>query len=143
VKNQFSRYNLLKKLFLVHGFGSFVKDLIDAVLWIYFWVFNSIPLVCISVFGQYHTVFVTMILQYFLKSGLLMKSSSYIITLCSSYHGLSLYAKGCWTILVSGMKPTWSLCMIFYTCGWIQLASILLRIYNNHSGKKFGGYLKS
>ena len=28
-----------------------------------------------------------------------------------------------------GMNPTWSWCMIFFICDWVQLAKILLRIF--------------
>ena len=28
-----------------------------------------------------------------------------------------------------GMNPTWSWCMIFFICCWIQMAKILLRIF--------------
>jgi hypothetical protein len=30
---------------------------------------------------------------------------------------------------IPGMKPTWSWCMIFLMCCWIQFAIILLRIF--------------
>jgi hypothetical protein len=30
---------------------------------------------------------------------------------------------------IPGMKPTWSWCMIFPMCCWIQFAIILLRIF--------------
>jgi hypothetical protein len=30
---------------------------------------------------------------------------------------------------ISGMKPTWSCCMMFLMCCWIRFAIILLRIF--------------
>ena len=50
---QLCQYHLLKMLsfFPLDGFGSFVKDQVIISVWVHFWVFNSIPLICLSVTG--------------------------------------------------------------------------------------------
>jgi hypothetical protein len=41
---------------------------------------------------------------------------------------------------VAGMKPTWSWCLIFLMCCWIQFAIILLRIFALLFIKEIGLY---
>ena len=45
------QHHLLKmlSLFPLDGFSSFVKDQVTIGVWVHFWVFNSIPLVYLSV----------------------------------------------------------------------------------------------
>jgi hypothetical protein len=45
------QHHLLKMLsfFLLDGFSSLVKDQVTISVWVHFWVFNSIPLVYMSV----------------------------------------------------------------------------------------------
>jgi len=52
---QLNQHHLLKILFLLDGFSSFVKDQVTRIVWVHFWVFSSIPLNCMSIY-QYHTV---------------------------------------------------------------------------------------
>jgi hypothetical protein len=49
--HQFSQHHLLKMLsfFPLDGFSSFVKDQVTIGMWVHFWVFNSIPLIYMSV----------------------------------------------------------------------------------------------
>ena len=42
-------------------FGFFVKDQVSIGMWVYFWVFDSIPLINLSVLDQYHAVLITAI----------------------------------------------------------------------------------
>jgi hypothetical protein len=35
--------------FPLYGFDFFVKDQVTIAVWVYFWIFNSIPLMCLSV----------------------------------------------------------------------------------------------
>jgi hypothetical protein len=44
--------------FPLFGFGFFVKNQASICVWVYFWVFTSIPLISLSVFIQIHAVFV-------------------------------------------------------------------------------------
>jgi hypothetical protein len=53
-------------------FGTIVEVQMTVVVWAYFWVLYSIPLVYVSVFAQYHTVFVTIVLLYKLKSDIMI-----------------------------------------------------------------------
>jgi hypothetical protein len=48
---QLSQHHLLKMLsfFPLDGFSSFVKDQVTIRVWVHFWVFNSIPLIYLSV----------------------------------------------------------------------------------------------
>ena len=69
---QLDQHHLLKMLsFLLHSFSFFVKSQVSITMWIYFWVFNSIPLINLSVFfflWQYHTGFITIALWYSFRS---------------------------------------------------------------------------
>ena len=49
--HQFCQHHFLKMLsfFPLDGFSSLVKDQVTTGVWIHFWVFNSIPLICLSV----------------------------------------------------------------------------------------------
>ena len=52
---QFSQHHLLKRLFLyivspLYILASFVKNKVPIGAWVYFWAFNLVPLVYISVF---------------------------------------------------------------------------------------------
>jgi hypothetical protein len=40
--------------------------------------------------------------------------------------------------MIPGMQPTWSWCMIFLICDWIQFAIILLRIFASMFIKEIG-----
>ena len=42
--------------------SDFVKNEVPIGAWVYFWVFYLVPLVCISVLCQYHTVLMTVAL---------------------------------------------------------------------------------
>jgi len=48
---QLKQHHLLKMLsfFPLDGFRSFVKDQVTIGVWVHFWVFNSIPLICLPV----------------------------------------------------------------------------------------------
>jgi hypothetical protein len=50
--HQLSQHHLLKRLsfFPLDGFNSLVKDQVTIGVWVLFWVFNSIPLIYMSVF---------------------------------------------------------------------------------------------
>ena len=52
--------------------APFVKNKAPIGAWVYFWAFYLVPLVYISVLSQYHTVLMTVALQYNLKSGRLI-----------------------------------------------------------------------
>jgi hypothetical protein len=56
-------------LFLLYGFYFFVKFQVSVCVWVYFWLFDSIPLIHLSLY-QYHVVYITIVLQYILMSGL-------------------------------------------------------------------------
>jgi len=45
--------------FPLYDSGFFVKDQVTIGVWVYFWVFNSIPLIAFSVFVPIHVVFIT------------------------------------------------------------------------------------
>jgi hypothetical protein len=50
VKCQLNQHQLLKMLsFPLDGFSTFVKDQVTICVWVHFWVFNSIPLIYLSV----------------------------------------------------------------------------------------------
>ena len=54
--------------FLLDGFSSFVKDLVTIGAWVHFWVFNSIPLIYLTVsvpipYSFYHYCPVTIALR--------------------------------------------------------------------------------
>ena len=51
---------------------SFVKNKVPLGAWVYFWTFYLVPLVYILFWCQYHTVLMTIALQYNLKSGKLI-----------------------------------------------------------------------
>ena len=61
---QFSQHHLLKRLSLPHCYilASFVKNKVPIGAWVYFWDFSLVPLVCIFVLCQYHTVLMTVAL---------------------------------------------------------------------------------
>jgi hypothetical protein len=61
--------------------------------WIHIWVFYSVPLIFISVFCQYHAVFIAMALQYSLKSGNTMIPSAllFLLSIALAIHGLSCF----------------------------------------------------
>jgi hypothetical protein len=50
--------------------GTIVKNHMALSVWIYSWVFYSISLVYVPIFFQHHALFVTMVLQYNLKSSI-------------------------------------------------------------------------
>ena len=66
---QFPKQNLLKRpiLYLLTTLASFVKYELN--IYVYFWVLNSVPLLCVSVLCQYCTVLITIVLQHSLKLG--------------------------------------------------------------------------
>jgi hypothetical protein len=46
----------------LYVFGTFVKNKVGIGVWIHIWVFSSVLLVFMSVFVQYHAVFIAMAL---------------------------------------------------------------------------------
>jgi hypothetical protein len=48
--------------FPLDGFTSLVRDQVTIGVWVHFWVFNSIPLVYLSVLYQFHAGFITIAL---------------------------------------------------------------------------------
>ena len=58
---QFSQHNLLKRLSLPYCIflPTLSKNKVAIGAWVYFWTFYLDPLVCISIFVQYHTVLMT------------------------------------------------------------------------------------
>jgi hypothetical protein len=52
--------------------GFSVKNPLSINVWYYFRVFDSIPLIIISVSMQIHAVFITIALQYTLRSGIVI-----------------------------------------------------------------------
>ena len=46
---QLNQHDLMKMLFPLDGFNSFVKDQVIIGVWVHFWVFNSIPLIYLPV----------------------------------------------------------------------------------------------
>ena len=70
VFDQFSQHHLLKRLSLLHCiFLPPVKDKVFISVWIYLWAFCFVPLVIFLSLCQYHTILITVVLQYNLKSG--------------------------------------------------------------------------
>ena len=51
INSQLDQHHLLKMLsfFPLYIFDIFVKDQVSVSMWFYFWVFNSIPLINVSV----------------------------------------------------------------------------------------------
>ena len=48
--HQVCQHHLLKMFFVpLDGFSSFVKDQVTIGMWVHFWLFNSIPLICLPV----------------------------------------------------------------------------------------------
>ena len=54
--------------FPLHTLASFVKDQLTVGIWNYSRTLYAIPLIHMSILCQYHTVLITVALQYFLKS---------------------------------------------------------------------------
>ena len=53
-------------------FSSFVKDLVVIGMWVYYWVFDSIPLICLPVTLPMPCIFIRISLQYIFRSGILI-----------------------------------------------------------------------
>ena len=58
--------------FPVDGFCIFVKDQMTIGIWVHFWVFNSIPLVYLSVTIPVPCNFITIALKYSFWSGMMI-----------------------------------------------------------------------
>ena len=67
------------KVLSLYILAFFVKDKVSIGVWVYLWAFYLVPLVYISgfFFNQYHTVLMTIALQYSLNSGRLIPSASF------------------------------------------------------------------
>ena len=61
IASQFSQYHLFEETVFspLYMFASFVKDKVPVGAWIYLWAFYLVPLVYITVLGQYHAVLMT------------------------------------------------------------------------------------
>ena len=92
---QLSQHHLLKTLsfFLLYILVAFVKDYLNISMWVYFWAFHwSIYLfLC-----QYHTVLITVTLQYILKSRRVMPLALFLFlrnhfkqSIVTGYHFLT------------------------------------------------------
>jgi hypothetical protein len=57
-----------------------------------------------------------------------------LIIFCIIFNDLCMLDHPC----IPGMKLTWSWCMIFWICCWIQFANILLRIFASTFTKETG-----
>ena len=77
---QFSPHSLLKRQFLppLYIQASFVKRKVPIGAWVYFWAFYLVSLVYISVLCQYHSLLMTVALQYNLRSGRLIPPAPFI-----------------------------------------------------------------
>ena len=53
-------------------FTTFVKDKVSTGVWIFLWAFYFVPLIYLSPLHKYHTLLMTVTLQYSLKSGRLI-----------------------------------------------------------------------
>jgi hypothetical protein len=58
-------------LFPLDGFSSFAKDQVIIGVWVHFWVFNSIPLICLLL-HQYHAGFVCLFVFVFITIALVI-----------------------------------------------------------------------
>ena len=64
----------------LYGFGFFAKNPVSIGLWVYFWVFNLIPLINLSISIFISCSFITVSLQYSLRSGIVIISEVFYCT---------------------------------------------------------------
>jgi hypothetical protein len=87
------QHHLLKMLsfFPLYGCGYFVKNQVFIAVWIYFWVFDSIPLIDLSLY-QYHAVFnhYYSVVKLEIRDGDSSRSSS-IVENCFGYPGYFVF----------------------------------------------------
>ena len=72
IVSQLDQHHLFKMLsfFPLCIFGFFVKVQVFISVWLYFCAYNSIPLINYLFLYQHHAVFITVALQYSLRSGM-------------------------------------------------------------------------
>ena len=74
----------------------FVRDKVSVGAWVYLWASDLIPLVCICVLGQYHTVLMTRALYYRMKSGRMIPSAPFLfLKIALAIHGLLCFNMNC------------------------------------------------
>ena len=86
----------------LYVFGFFAKIQASICVWVYFVVFNQIPL--IYLFFLHHAVFITIALQYILKTGILTSRNSFIVQDCFRYPGYLIFHMKLRIALSRGVK---------------------------------------
>ena len=85
--------------------ASFAKDKVPVGAWIYLWVFYLIPLVYISVLCQYHTVSMTTVLYYSMKSGRMIPPAPFFfLKMALAIQGLLCFHMNCEIFSSSSVK---------------------------------------